>query len=134
MFNKDKKAGPVVEHVDGVSESGNWSDRNVSPMGRPSVISEGMWFKGEVNCSGSLNLEGRIEGKLDAPQVSIGATGSFSGDLKATSVSLSGEVEGTLTCDDLTLSHTGRIKGEVVCKTLKVHPGAILEGDLRMQS
>lgn len=93
-----------------------------------------MLFKGEVSCPGSLNLEGRIEGKLEAPEVTIGTAGSFSGDLKATSVSLSGEMDGTLTCDNLTLTRTARVNGEVVCKTLKVHPGAVLEGDLRMQS
>lgn len=139
MFKKGKKAENGPEDGSKVTDQ-KVSDQNEqttpakSPAegSHPSVISEGMVIKGEVTCPGSLNLEGRMEGSLKAPQVTIGAPGSFSGDMIATSVSLSGEVDGILRCDDLTVTRTARVKGEVTCESLKVHPGAMLEGDLKM--
>lgn len=136
MFNKTKSSKPAVKGVPAERRAPEEpvAQSDALAAARPSVISEGMVVTGEVLCPGALHLQGSIEGQVKAAQVTIGRPGQLTGELRAESVTLSGLFEGELYCDELSVAHTATLRGRVVCGSVKLQSGAVLEGDIKVPS
>lgn len=96
----------------------------------PSVLSWGVVIKGTIASPGPLHFEGRVEGAVEAPTVSLGVHGSVDGKLSCDSLSLEGVVEGEVKCKKLQAGRTARIKGTVNCESLELALGASINGDV----
>ena len=100
-----------------------------------SVIAAGMVITGDVESSGVVKVEGRIEGSIRrARQVLIGRQGSVKGDLEAREVVIGGRVEGTITGQDrVDIQGTAVVQGDVHTKTIVVQEGGRINGTVHMQ-
>ena len=100
-----------------------------------SVIAPGMVITGDVECTGVVKIEGRIEGSVRrARQVLIGRQGSVKGDIEAREVVIGGRVDGTITGQDrVDIQGTASVHGDVHTKTIVVQEGGRINGTVHMQ-
>ncbi|MDD4801879.1 MAG: polymer-forming cytoskeletal protein [Syntrophomonas sp.] len=99
-----------------------------------SFIAEGMEIKGNIQCQGSLRLDGIIDGGVDLQgDLTIGTTGMIKGEVKAVNVILAGKLEGNLVVGKkLEITSTGKIKGDIQCSIFTIEEGGTLDGNSRM--
>jgi hypothetical protein len=63
---------------------------------RSSVISEGVQLNGDITTPGSLHINGRLNGNIQAQRVVIGREGSVVGNINAAVVTVSGYIDGAV--------------------------------------
>jgi cytoskeletal protein CcmA (bactofilin family) len=84
-----------------------------------------------------MRIDGEVQGDLmavrDAPtMLVIGAKARVIGKVNAEHVIIVGEVVGPVLCTGLLeLQPTARIDGDISYQLLEMHPGAVVEGELR---
>src|SRR5690349_21533232 len=100
------------------------------PTTEPTVIGQGAVIEGNIRISGRVQIDGRIEGCLTVGGlVSVGPTGSISGEVIADELAVGGRVEGKITVHKhLYVAATGAVCGELCYGTLQVERGAIIDG------
>ena len=103
------------------------SDANAAAQ---SLISSEVEILGTIKTSGSIQIEGRVEGEiLSQGDVSIGKSGSVKGNLRVNSVTLSGTVQGNIEAKDrIALKSTARLLGDIKSKRLSVEDGVTFVG------
>ena len=103
------------------------------------LIGSGIRIEGDLAFAGGLRIDGEVRGNItaapDEPSVLvIGTTGRVEGDIKATRMVVSGVVSGSIHASEfLELLPGARISGELRYGALEVHPGAVLEVELRRE-
>jgi cytoskeletal protein CcmA (bactofilin family) len=96
----------------------------------PTVIGQGAVIEGNLRAKGRVQIDGRIEGKLEVSgQVSIGPGGAVVGEVLADEVAIGGRVEGKCTArKHLYVAATGALHGEACYGSLQVERGGIVDG------
>ncbi|KAF0134966.1 MAG: cell shape determination protein CcmA [Candidatus Saganbacteria bacterium] len=99
-----------------------------------SIIGEGTTIKGEINCPGSLQLEGEVVGSIKAVgDIFIAGKGKVAGDLKGARVVVSGIVEGNIIAEKgLEILKTGKVNGEITCDKLLIEEGSSYQGKVNV--
>lgn len=97
----------------------------------PSIIAADLKIVGNLMCSGSIEIEGEIEGNVTCGNVTIRRTGSIKGDVTADTIQVDGEVNGLVKGRNVTLSETGRITGMIMYEALSVKDGAFIDGQCK---
>ena len=99
-----------------------------------SIISAGTTVSGDIECSGVLKVEGRIEGSVTkARQVMLAKEGSIHGDVTANEVVVGGLIDGAVTATErLELQTTAIVNGEIATRSIVVMEGARINGGVRM--
>lgn len=102
------------------------------PQGGTTIIAEGTRLTGDLALSGNLHVDGHVEGTIDSGNdVSVGASGSFEGDIRANRILVSGSVRGRVECEHLEIVATGKVLGEVSSKAFVIEPGGQFVGESR---
>lgn len=99
-----------------------------------SIISPGVEIKGDITTSGSVRVDGRVVGNIQADGVvTIGERGEVKGDLKAVSIIIGGKVTGTIISQErLQLEAHAQVEGDVFASKLIVEEGARFVGKSSM--
>jgi cytoskeletal protein CcmA (bactofilin family) len=98
--------------------------------GRPSVISEGFSFTGDIVSEHTLHVEGHLTGNTTVGAIVVGPNGSLKGTIKCARLLVKGLVEGMVECDELDIESTARLKGTVEYRVLNVQRGAVVTGEM----
>ncbi|MEX0732313.1 MAG: polymer-forming cytoskeletal protein [Aquisalimonadaceae bacterium] len=102
------------------------------PRGGTTIIAEGTSITGDFDLSGNLHIDGRVEGRiLSENDISVGASGSFEGEIRASRIVVSGQIRGRVDCDHLEIVATGKVLGEVSSKAFVIEPGGQFVGESR---
>ena len=105
--------------------------RSVLPeMTKPSVISEGFEFTGDVNFQGTLNVDGTLSGSINVQNLMIGSSGKVNGSIKATTIQVRGSFTGDATCQDLTIGGQANVNAKINYSSLTIQRGAMIQGEL----
>lgn len=98
------------------------------------VLSGGTAWQGNLKTQGSVRVEGQLSGEIDATDTVFVAEGSqVDAKIRATYVVLAGQFKGEVNCGErLEIMPTGRIHAELTTKSLVVHEGAFMEGQIHM--
>lgn len=108
------------------------SNDKARPQGGTTIIAEGATVVGELDLYGNLHIDGRVEGRVVSEHdVSIGASGSFEGEIRAARILVSGQVSGRVECGHLEIVKTGKVSGEVASSALVIEPGGQFVGESR---
>jgi cytoskeletal protein CcmA (bactofilin family) len=96
----------------------------------PTVVGQGAVIEGNLRASGRVQIDGRIEGKLEVQgQVSIGPGGAVVGEVIADEVAIGGRVEGKCVArKHLYVAATGALHGEACYGSLQVERGGVVDG------
>jgi len=105
-----------------------------SPETVISIVGPGMRIVGDCETTGTIRVEGRVEGSIRAGKaVVIGKEGTVQGDINTQDAVISGTVVGTLVVESrLELQATCKIDGEVQATRLQLEEGAVLNGTVNM--
>jgi cytoskeletal protein CcmA (bactofilin family) len=146
MFNKHKKtdkSGVVVAPVpvppeDKKKDKANSlsshntldSDANVFVKVPPSVLSGDLTVKGNLLTSGDIQVEGKVEGDIQAHLLTVGETSEIKGEIRADDVIINGQVVGTVRGLKVRLTNKARVKGDIIHKAIAIESGAHFEGSV----
>ena len=98
------------------------------------IISSGMKVEGKVSSSGSIRLDGTVQGDIDCQgNVNIGEQGKVYGKVDGLSITIGGKVEGEIKAKEkIILESKANLKGDIFTKILVVESGARFDGKSNM--
>jgi cytoskeletal protein CcmA (bactofilin family) len=99
-----------------------------------SVIGKNTALKGDIECSGSLRIDGSVTGDIKTDgNVLLGKDGFIKGKTEAVNVNLSGTVEGNIRATGiLRILSSAKLYGDVEVKSFVADEGAIFQGSCKM--
>ena len=109
---------------------GSMMDMITTTANKPSILSEGFYFKGELSAKGTIHVEGSLNGQVQVDELTIGSRGQVDGIVNCKNFHIKGRFSGTATCEELTVTSSATVDGHVVYKTLSVQKGASIKGEL----
>jgi cytoskeletal protein CcmA (bactofilin family) len=109
------------------------SDRRNGP---PTVIGEGVTFRGDLVAPGAVMLSGAVRGDGDiGGTLSIGREASWDGQVRARAAVIAGRLTGSIVVTEcLEVGAAAVIKGQISAKSLAIARGAVIEGDILVTS
>ena len=113
-----------------------WFSKKAQPPIR-SLVGEGTRLKGELHFQDGLRIDGEVHGDVmpdgdGRSLLVISEKARVFGKVKAGHVIINGEVNGPVEATEmLELQPKARIMGDVRYEILEMHPGALIEGELR---
>ncbi|NDC60944.1 MAG: polymer-forming cytoskeletal protein [Betaproteobacteria bacterium] len=108
----------------------NMMDIISSNAAKPSILSEGFSFRGEISAKGAIHVEGSLNGQVQVDELTIGSRGQVEGVVTCSSLHIKGKFSGTATCSELIVTSSASVDGHVVYQTLSVQKGASIKGEL----
>jgi len=109
---------------------GSMMDMITTTASKPSILSEGFSFRGEIAAKGAIHVEGALNGQIQVDELTIGARGQVEGVVTCSSLHIKGKFSGTATCNELIVTSSASVDGHVVYQTLSVQKGASIKGEL----
>ena len=99
------------------------------------LIAEGTVIRGDVEFTGGLHLDGRIEGAVSADGadavLNVSDKGRVMGEIRASNAVINGMVQGDIVvAERLELAAGARIEGNVYYKVLEMAAGAQINGKM----
>lgn len=92
-------------------------------------------FKGEISTSGTLRIDGTIEGNVMADWVVLGEKGNIKGDVASNGVIVGGKIEGNVKAKEIIeIKNKGKVVGDILTPKLTIVEGGIIEGRTSMQT
>jgi cytoskeletal protein CcmA (bactofilin family) len=127
MFGKDQPAT-------GRAESRTGSPITLASDTPPSVIAASMRIVGDLESSGIVKIDGRVDGSIThAKQVLLGRGATIMGNVLADEVIVGGTVDGGIrAADRLELQASAIVNGDIETKSIVVLEGARINGSVRM--
>lgn len=120
MFGKSNKTAPDAR-----------AQKAAASPSLPSIISSGLSLKGDINCEGDIQLDGRVEGVIRTKSLTIGATGEVRGEISAERVRVLGKVFGPIRAKAIDLGRTAQVVGDIRYETLTVEQEAQVDGHIQ---
>ena len=116
----------VPQHRTGPTDSG---DKSI--IGNDlRIIGQGL----RIISRGILQIDGEIEGDVQATEVIIGEQGRVTGLVAGRQVTVSGKVSGAICAKTVTLQSTSEVEGDVHHIAFAIEQGALFEGRSRRAS
>lgn len=104
--------------------------------GIDSVVGKQARFKGELVSSGSINVNGELEGKVAGEgEVIVSPGGKVVGEVHGGTVIVSGRVDGNITAKDtLEITKSGRVHGDLTGGKIVIEEGSYYQGRVKVES
>ncbi len=138
MFSRKSEEDQVVESTEYVTEElvsteSDEAESGSSPVRhlKPSMISEGFEFNGDIKSNGSLTVDGSIVGQVTVDNLIVGVTGSVSGTITAKTINVKGKLAGQVSCSDIIVGGRSIVDGNVTYSSITIQRGGIVKGDLK---
>ncbi|MGC2855041.1 bactofilin family protein [Novispirillum sp. DQ9] len=109
------------------AQSAPSSDHRPSRPG-PSYLAPDLTVTGRIATTGDLEIDGRVDGIVDAKRLKVGPHGRVRASLGADDAVVSGNVVGVLKARGVTFTDGCRFEGEVQYEQLGMEPAAVVEG------
>ena len=93
-----------------------------------SVLGADLRITGEITSSGTVEIQGEIDGNITANGLIIGHEGRVKGSISASSVEVKGQFTGKVACDSFTLRSTAVVKADITTSSIVIESGAQIEG------
>ncbi len=96
-----------------------------------SIICADMKINGSVISEGSLQIDGIVDGDVSATDITIGASGQITGEVKAEVVKVKGKIRGSIRARKVELETGAHVKGDIVHSSLQIQSNAVFEGQVK---
>ena len=98
------------------------------------IIGEGFIFKGEVQGTAAIRIEGKITGNVNVEGgIVLGEKGIIEGNVVTRSAIIYGTIKGNIKTTQLEIKKTGFVNGDITTDTLEIELGAQYNGKLDMK-
>ena len=121
---------PTPTPAPAIPQRSTMMDMITTAASKPSILSEGFSFRGEIAAKGAIHVEGALNGQIQVDELTIGARGQVDGVVTCSSLHIKGKFSGTATCNELIVTSSASVDGHVVYQTLSVQKGASIKGEL----
>lgn len=102
------------------------------PLARAaSIICADMKINGSVTSEGALQIDGIVDGDVAATDITIGASGQITGEVKAEVVKVKGRIKGSIRARKVELETGAHVKGDIVHSSLQIQSNAVFEGQVK---
>lgn len=133
MFSKFPSLGPRAKGPEAAGPLAEALGTTFSMEGaKPSIISEHVILTGNIRAPGAFHVEGCILGDLEVASVTIGLQGRVEGHIRCERLQIRGTFRGSAACGDLEVATGARVDAQIRYRTVTVHPGAHLQGELQV--
>ena len=99
----------------------------------PSILSSDLVVTGHMRTTGDIQVEGNVEGDIQAHLLTVGENATIKGEVIADDVVVTGRVVGRVRGIKVRLTSTARVEGDIVHKTIAIESGAHFEGSVQRQ-
>ena len=98
------------------------------------VIGKGTVLEGNIETSGNIRIEGRINGNIKSnSKIALGHSSHVEGNITAQNADIEGGVKGKIDISEvLILKATAVVHGDISTSKLVVEPGAVFNGSCKM--
>ncbi|GGN21308.1 MULTISPECIES: bactofilin family protein [Marinomonas] len=104
-------------------------NRVKSQSSTTTLIAEGCTVKGHLKVANQLQIDGHVEGQVDAiTQLKISESGKVLGEITTERLIINGHFEGTCRANYVDILSNGRISGTVYSDNLSIEPGGKFTG------
>jgi cytoskeletal protein CcmA (bactofilin family) len=103
------------------------------PKAAPSTLSSDLMLKGDLKSTGDIQIEGEIEGNIQAHLLTVGEGATVRGEVVADDIVVNGRVIGRVRGLKVRLTSTARVEGDIIHKTIAIESGAHFEGAVQRQ-
>jgi cytoskeletal protein CcmA (bactofilin family) len=133
MFSRDSKptTAPTTRASPAPSPTADAAPRSATRGVAQSIISPDLTIKGNLTCSGDIQIDGHIEGDVASHSVKIGEGADMRGTITAESVRICGTVQGEIKAATVALEKTAKVTGNIIHQSLSIEAGAHFEGQCR---
>ena len=91
-------------------------------------------FHGEFVVKGTLRVDGRVDGRLNADCVIVSETALIKGEVTAQRIVVGGKIEGNLRAQEIVeIAASGKILGDIFTNKLSVMEGGEFNGKVEMK-
>lgn len=99
-----------------------------------SIIARGMRVEGDCSTEGTLRVEGRVEGSVQADKaVVVGSDGVVVGDIRTQDAVVAGRIDGSIVAESrLELQAGSRVEGDIRSRRVKLEEGGVVDGRIEM--
>ena len=97
----------------------------------PSTLSSDLVVTGHMKTTGDIQIEGTVEGDVQAHLLTVGENATVKGEIIADDVVVTGRVIGRVRGLKVRLTSTARVEGDIVHKTIAIESGAHFEGSVQ---
>ncbi len=97
----------------------------------PSILSANLRVAGNLITDGEVQVDGSIEGDVNAGHLTIGESAKITGNINAELVNVQGEVRGTIRARSVQLARSAKVTGDIWHETLSIEAGAYYEGQCK---
>jgi len=129
MFNKTNSNTPTPEETKKSSSS---------PVPRtssgPSILGRDLIITGDIKTDGDVQIDGRVDGNVDAGNITIGEQGIINGKVIAKSVHVRGKITGKVDAGSIELAETANVQADLVQDQLMIANGAFFDGKCARKS
>src|SRR5690349_10465769 len=101
------------------------------PFVAPSVVGCQLSIKGNLESKGEVQIDGAIEGDVNALRIIVGQEARITGNLLADDVVVQGAVAGSIRGKKVTLEAASHVEGDIFHTVLTIERGAYFEGKSR---
>ena len=98
------------------------------------VIGKGTVLEGNIETSGNIRIEGRINGNIKSKaKIALGHSCHVDGNITAQNADVEGAVKGRIEISELlVLKASATVQGDISTGKLVVEPGAVFNGSCKM--
>jgi len=96
----------------------------------PSVIAPDLKVLGNLVTDGDLQIEGIVEGDVEARTLIVGNNAHVIGEIRSTDVTVNGKVTGRIKGQKVRLASSARVDGDITHSSLAMEEGADFEGSI----
>ena len=93
-----------------------------------SIISSDLTIKGDLVCTGDLQIDGRVDGDITCRTLTLGAEPIINSKVKAETVRICGSFSGEIRAKKVILTKTAKVTGDIYQDYLELERGASFEG------
>lgn len=97
---------------------------------KPSILSQGLEFEGEIRSTGPMIISGRVKGKLAAKDITVESEGFVDGEITADSLTVKGHVTGNIRCSELIVGPAAHVDANSYFDAIEVQRGGKISGVL----
>lgn len=98
------------------------------------IIGAESTVRGELSISGTVRIDGTVEGDIEAGFVVVGESGSVRGNIRSRGTVVGGRIDGNIdSSETVELKNSARVLGEIRTAKLVMSEGALFDGLSCMQ-
>ena len=100
----------------------------------PSILGSDLIITGDIKTDGDIQIDGRLDGNLNAGNVTIGEQGVVNGKIISKSLHVRGKVTGKVNATSVELADTANVQADLTQDQLMIANGAFFDGKCTRKS